>query len=80
MISNQDGWVIVGKPNCPWCDKAKALLDAKGIGYDYVDLSQRPDVKDWVLSVGIKTVPQVFHLGVRVGGYEQTEVYVRGHA
>ena len=29
---------IYSKKNCPACDQAKALLDAKGLGYESVDV------------------------------------------
>ena len=30
---------------CPWCDRAKALLDARGIAYDDVNIETQPDFR-----------------------------------
>jgi len=76
MVS-ADGFVVVGKPNCPWCDRVKALLDAHEKPYVYLDLSDRGDILEWLVANGVKTVPQVFYDGMRVGGFEQTELFVK---
>lgn len=77
------GFVVVGKDKCPWCDKVKNLLNFYGHPYDYINLSTHENadalVEDMV-SNGLKTVPQVYHNGIRVGGYEVTERYVWGLA
>lgn len=32
--------VIYGKPNCPWCDRAKELVkDVEGIESEYIDIT-----------------------------------------
>ena len=63
-------YIILGKPNCPYCDKSKELLDSKNIPYIYVDITQ-PSMAHWlgfIKGVGLKTVPQIFEL--KSGGYE----------
>ena len=64
--------IIYGKPNCPYCTNAKALLDSKGIPYEYIDITTtgktaaeitgRPDVR---------TVPQIYLYGIYVGGFNE---------
>jgi len=76
MISTE-GFVIVGKPKCPWCDRVKEVLEAHGHTYLYLDLSTREDIKEWMVANGVKTVPQVFYDGMRVGGFEQTDMFVK---
>jgi glutaredoxin len=75
------GFVVVGKDNCPWCDRVKDLLSAFGHPYEYINLSTHENadaiVEDMVAK-GLKTVPQVYHNGTRVGGFEVTQEYVRG--
>lgn len=63
---------VYGKPDCPWCDKVKGLLqDHEHI---YVDLSKWE--KESILSLiesagGYKKVPMVFKSGIFIGGYEE---------
>jgi glutaredoxin 3 len=65
--------VTTGK-SCPWCDKAKALLDQR-------DLSWRDSMLDTQAKkiafreAGFTTVPQIFHRGFYIGGYEALVAY-----
>lgn len=70
-------YIVYGKPNCPFCDKAKNLLESKGKEYVYVDVSENQDAYNYLVSNGFRSVPQVFLKGksddstlVHVGGYE----------
>jgi glutaredoxin 3 len=57
-------------PRCPYCDRAKALLDTKGAAYTEYKLGQDQALMEEMLerSGGRKTVPQIFIGGVHVGG------------
>ena len=73
-------YLIVGRPNCPWCDKAKEDLDAKGIQYVYVDMNKSMEnMSMWkdilVNEMGVKTVPQIFKL---TGGYDNLKESLDG--
>ena len=72
-----DKWVVFTQVHCPWCDLAKKLLDEKGIPFApyYVDLA--PSFKGLMRDMGLDTVPQVYHNGMRVGGYEDLVRYLR---
>jgi len=52
--------VVYGKPNCPYCDKAKSILEGKGIEYNYVDISVDGEAFQFITSQGLRTVPQIF--------------------
>ena len=53
--------VVYGKPNCPYCDKAKSILEGKGIEYNYVDISVDGEAYYFIKEEkGLKTVPQIF--------------------
>jgi glutaredoxin len=59
------------KKNCPYCDSAKALLDSKKIGYEVIDITENTDAKEFVVSRGHTTVPQLY-VGEEIlvhGGY-----------
>ena len=60
---------IFTKFACPFCYRAKALLDSKGLAYKELDASGGP-VRDDMLarSNGRTTVPQIFINGHHVGG------------
>lgn len=61
---------IYTKPGCPFCVRAKALLDHKGVKYVEYDVGDDPKARADLtkLSNGSKTVPQIFIDGVHVGG------------
>jgi glutaredoxin 3 len=54
---------------CPYCVRAKALLDRRGIPYTEVDVSADAEKRAWLVqATGRRTVPQIF-IGERpVGG------------
>jgi len=56
---------------CPFCDRAKALLQRRKIEYQEVRLSEEDDAAwdDLEKRSGMKTMPQIFADGVLVGGY-----------
>jgi glutaredoxin 3 len=57
---------------CPYCTRAKALLEKRGLAFEEIDVSERPDLRRWLVEAtgGRKTVPQVFIHGQSVGGYD----------
>lgn len=60
---------IFTKFACPFCYRAKALLDAKGISYSERDASGGPAREDMLArSNGRTTVPQIFIDGNHIGG------------
>lgn len=55
--------VIYGKPNCPWCDRAKNLVkDVEGIEHEYIDITQvgidGPKLSE-ICGEQVRTVPQI---------------------
>lgn len=68
---------IYGKPNCPWCDRAKALAESKGLEVEYINIVE-VGIDGPKLSVicgtSVRSVPQVFVDDVFIkGGYEGLE-------
>lgn len=53
---------IYTKDGCPFCVSAKQLLDAKGIAYDTVDLSDDAERQAFYAKTGLKTMPAIFGL------------------
>jgi glutaredoxin 3 len=62
--------VIYGTTWCPYCRRAKALLDRSGIRYREIDVGADPS-KRWEMmerAQGRRTVPQIFINGHPIGG------------
>jgi glutaredoxin len=66
-------YLVVGRKNCSYCDKAKEALETKGTPYVYVDITSGDSITDavWknflVEDLEARTVPQIFRL---LGGYD----------
>lgn len=57
---------------CPYCKKAKALLQEKGVEFEDIDITDNEDeMRDKLgkLTGGRTTVPQIFINNLHVGGY-----------
>ena len=66
------------RPTCFWCVRAKHLLESKGISYRDLDINNddlRKELK--IKAPGIKTIPQIFKDGKRIGGYEDLVKYFK---
>lgn len=50
---------IYSKKNCQACDQAKALLDAKGLGYESVDVMLSKEAQALFREKGFRSVPQI---------------------
>lgn len=58
------------KDPCPYCDRAVNFLNGKGIAYDVVDLTNKPEEIDRIKAeTGWRTVPIILINGKLVGGY-----------
>ena len=55
---------------CPYCVKAKNLLNAKDVDYVEHDMTGDDDAREALLkrSNGMRTVPQIFINGQHIGG------------
>jgi len=55
---------------CPYCTRAKYLLQKKGAAFEEVSAEDRPELRSWLRKAsGQTTVPQVFINGRAVGGF-----------
>lgn len=50
---------VYSKKNCAGCDQVKALLDAKGLGYEAVDVMLSKDAQALFREKGFRSVPQI---------------------
>ncbi|GAM63207.1 glutaredoxin [Vibrio ishigakensis] len=81
---NLQGNIVYGKATCPYCIKAKKMLDEAGIEYTYHDVVKEsaalyrmiPEVK---AHIGLKTpvtVPQIWMDGEYIGGADNLETWL----
>lgn len=70
---------IYTTPWCPFCIRAKALLDDKGIAYTEYDVSFDDEKRLEMLkrSEGRSTVPQIFIDGQGIGGSDELHALER---
>jgi glutaredoxin 3 len=57
---------------CPWCDRAKALLKARGIAFADVNIEDDPNFRQKLVDLtGGYTVPQIVIGEQPIGGFTQ---------
>ncbi len=69
---------IYTKRQCPFCVRAKALLDRKGVAYQEIDAEGDDAIGAWLAeATGQRTVPQVFVDGRSLGGFSDIDALDR---
>jgi len=72
--------IVWSKDNCPYCVKAKRMLNSKGIRYEERNISNSWSKQQLLESVpDAKTVPQIFLHGKYIGGSDALEKYFEEH-
>ena len=71
---------IFTKPGCPFCAKAKSMLDAASLHYEEVILSHGITSRTLQAVAGAATAPQVFAGGEKIGGSEALEAWLQKKA
>jgi glutaredoxin 3 len=57
---------------CPYCNRAKALLDLREIAYEEIDVDGDQETRAWLRqATGQRTVPQIFVGDEPIGGYTE---------
>lgn len=58
---------------CPYCARARALLQRKGVDYKEIDIIEEPARRDEMIerSGGRTSVPQIFIDGEHIGGSDE---------
>jgi glutaredoxin 3 len=72
--------VLYSKDSCPWCDRAKELLQSKNIAYTElkfnVDFTREQLAEKLPDKANRLTLPQIFIDGENIGGYEDLRDYI----
>jgi glutaredoxin 3 len=65
---------VYTKSNCPFCVRAKRLLDARGFAYEEVDVEGDGELRAWLVEkTGQMTVPQIFAGERSLGGFSDVD-------
>jgi glutaredoxin 3 len=65
---------IYTQPWCPYCSKAKRILDGKGVQYTEIEAPQgTPERAEAARRSGAMTVPQIFINGQSIGGCDDLQ-------
>jgi glutaredoxin 3 len=72
--------LIYTKQGCPYSERARELLDEKGIPYEEVDITGSPELEAEMVqaSGGRSTTPQIIIDGEPLGGASDLEEADRG--
>jgi len=55
---------------CPYCIRAKGLLEQKNVAFEEINVEARPELRGWLIERSRqRTVPQVFVNGEPLGGF-----------
>lgn len=69
---SQRNVVVYSADYCPFCQRAKALLAARGIEFQLIDVEAEPEKRaEMMQRSGQRTIPQVFVGDHHVGGCDQ---------
>jgi glutaredoxin-like protein len=70
--------VVLTRPGCPHCARAREALRRHGMEYEELVLNRDFRQAALLALAGTSTVPQVFIDGVRIGGADQLETHLDG--
>ena len=74
-MPNQPEIEIYTWQTCPYCRKAKALLDSKRVNYQEISIDGDGDAREAMskLTGGSRSVPQIFINGQHIGGCDDLQ-------
>lgn len=72
-------YIILTKPNCPHCTRAKQLLTIRGLAY-VEEVYQTPEQIEYFKAQGHRTFPQIWEGRQHIGGADQLETHLRNLA
>ena len=70
MSKTQAEIIIYLTQYCPYCVRAKSLLNSKQVNYTEIDVGVQPELREEMIqkSHGITSVPQIFIGDTHIGG------------
>jgi glutaredoxin 3 len=71
-MSDENGVIVYTTEPCGFCRRAKALLEARGVGYSEINLAKDPSGRaDLVALTGQMTFPQIVVGERSIGGFRE---------
>jgi glutaredoxin-like protein len=67
---------IITKPGCPFCAKAREMLETNDLEYEEIVLGRDASLRSLRAMTGAETVPQVFVEGEHIGGSDVLEEWL----
>ena len=68
---------IYGKPDCPYCVKAKQLCEGYNLAYNYHEVGKELTREELLEQFpNARTVPQIVVGGNKIGGYDEFVTYI----
>lgn len=62
---------VYTKNNCPFCDRAKALLESRGVAFETINVEEQPEARAFLVDNGHRSVPQIYRDGQHIpGGFQ----------
>jgi glutaredoxin len=62
---------VYSKNNCPFCDRATALLESKAIPFKIIKMEENTGAREFLMEQGLRSVPQIFKNGILLpGGFQ----------
>lgn len=68
--------IVYSKNNCPHCVTAKSLLEASGTQYTEINIETNASGRDYLLSKGLRSLPQVFQGEELIGGADKLKLWL----
>ena len=69
---------VYTKANCPFCVRAKRLLEKKGVAFEEISVEGRDELRTWLVeATGQMTVPQIFAGERSLGGFSDIDALDR---
>lgn len=63
--------IVYSKNMCGYCVQAKNWLKNKNIEYKEINIEEQPEAREFVISEGHRTMPQIYIDGKSMGGYNE---------
>lgn len=69
---------VYTKQNCPYCVRAKRLLEKKGVSFEEIGVEGNDALRSWLVEKsGQMTVPQIFVGDRALGGFSDLDALDR---
>ena len=71
-------YFMLSRPDCIWCDRAKELMQKKGVDFEVHSIYDHHMTVRLMLRGKLKTAPQLWYNKEYVGGYKDLVNHIEG--